>query len=241
MPRRIGGWGIMASNENTRRLRHNDLWYFCGLLLAAFIVSMIPVLHTPFSWMQTFFHEISHGLSALLTGGTIVNIELRLDGSGSCTYRGGVRPIVAFSGYAGAAIWGGLIYMMADNVSHKSADRIAYLITGLILVTAIFWARDVVTFLVLGIIAVPFLIIVKTREILAEKIFVQFSGLYILLDAIKSPLHLLDGQSRGDGATLQDLIWVPEIVWVLVWMAMGFATLVFLFRRQHRIGGSSAG
>jgi hypothetical protein len=221
--------------------RRNDLLYFATMVLLAFIVSTIPVVHWPFSWMETFFHEISHGLTSIATGGRIRTIELDWNGAGLCTTQGGIRFFVAFAGYAGAAVWGGLIYAMVDHASPKSANRIAMLIGGLIVLTALFWARDLVTWAILAIILVPFVIVVVAKDLPAERYFMQFCGLYILVNAIKAPLHLLDGRDKGDGATLQTLTWLPEPVWVLVWMAIGLVTMFVLFRRHVRLEAEASG
>ena len=202
------------------------------MLALAFIVSVTPVLHWPFSWVQTFFHEMSHGIATILTGGSIKTIELNINGSGLCTSQGGIRFITAFSGYAGGILWGALIYIMADNTSSKSADRIALFITALISITALLWARDFTTFFILVVMVVPFAVILKTKELVLEKYFMQFIGLYMVLDAIKTPTYLLDGEKKGDGATLQELTWLPEIIWILIWLALGGFTLLFLFRRH---------
>ncbi len=225
----------MSVKQDTEELKRNDILGFLTLLVAAFIVSLIPVLHWPFSWMQTFFHEISHGLSAFFLGGTIKSIELNINGSGTCTSSGGIRFITAFSGYAGSILWGTAIYIMADNSSAKSADRIALLVTGLIIVTALLWAKDLTTILILIVMIIPFALIIKFKETKLEKYFIQFTGLYILLDAIKTPTYLLDGKKIGDSATLQSLTWIPEIIWIVIWVFFGIIMLIFLFMRHMQI------
>ena len=48
----------------------------------------------------------------------------------------------------------------------------------------------------------------------------------MLLNAIRAPLYLIDGQHVGDGAQLADLfLIVPEIIWVALWFAFGLALL----------------
>jgi len=51
-------------------------------IVAAFIVDYLPFINLPFLWSETFFHEISHGLAALLTGGSIDSITLNFNGAG---------------------------------------------------------------------------------------------------------------------------------------------------------------
>ena len=73
-----------------------------------------PYLGIPFNWLESFFHELSHGLAAIITGGKILQIELFSNGAGLCTTQGGIAFIIAFSGYAGAVGWGVLIYKIAE-------------------------------------------------------------------------------------------------------------------------------
>lgn len=231
----------MSIKYQIKSLRRNDLLSFLAVLGLAFIVSNIPVLHWPFSWMQTFFHEISHGFAAIITGGSIQTIELNLNGSGLCTSLGGIRFITAFSGYAGAALWGALIYIMADHSSPKRADRISFFMIGLITISVILWTRDLTTFFILAVMVVPFAIILKTKELAAEKYFMQFSGLYIVLNAIKSPTHLFRRLEKSDSATLAELTWIPEIIWILIWLGLGALTLFFLFRRHIKFENEKNG
>lgn len=225
----------MSVKNDIETLRRNDILSFLAILATALIVSLIPVIHWPFGWMQTFFHEISHGLSTLFLGGTIKSIDLNINGSGMCTSTGGIKFITAFSGYAGSILWGALIYIMVDNTSSKSADRIALIIIILLITTIILWAEDLITTFILMVMVVPFALILKFKHTKLEKYFMQFTGLYVLLDAIKTPLYLLDGKKTGDGAMMEQLTWIPELAWILIWVSFGLLTLIFLFMRHLQI------
>lgn len=214
------------------KVKRNSFLTFFGLIVTAFFLSYIPLANLPFSWMQTYFHEISHGIAAILTGGSVMSIELHLLGSGLCTTVGGGRFIVVFSGYFGAALWGAFIYTMVDNVSKKRAVSIAGIMIGMIALSALFWGRDLITLLIMGMMIVPFVMILKTRSQFLVKYFLQFLGIYILLDSIKAPLHLIDGRSYGDGDTLSKLTGIPEIIWVFVWLCIGLGALNILWK-QH--------
>jgi len=51
-----------------------------------------------------------------------------------------------------------------------------------------------------------------------------------LLEAIRSPLYLLDGRDLGDGASLAEQTWLPEVFWVLIWFVIALACLYQLWR-----------
>lgn len=211
--------------------------FFLGLVALAVALSYIPFLHAPFDWVETFFHEISHGLAAVATGGEIVRIELHLGGSGVCYTKGGSRFFVTFSGYAGAVLWGALLYLVAGVSSPRFARFLVALLGVLVAAAAVLWARDPITFLIL---AVIFGIVVgayAAGRYRLTQFVVQFIALYVMLSAARTPLHLVDGLGLGDGDSLANLTGVPEIVWVVVWELIAVATLwlVYLSHRPVKV------
>lgn len=91
------------------------------LLLAAIVVRQIPIVSLPLNWLESYFHEMSHGIAALVTGGQIISIQLFANGAGLCTTQGGISFIISFFGYAGATLWGWLVFTIANsiNAQHK--------------------------------------------------------------------------------------------------------------------------
>ncbi len=191
---------------------------FVVLMVAAVVISYLPFVNWPFMWVQTFFHEISHGVAALITGGGIDRIELHLRGSGVCYTRGGVRFVVAIAGYAGAALSGMLFYLSVTGLGQRNVRFFSALFGGLALVTLALWGRDLMTILILIVIsALCFIPLINNWRPEVMRLFMQFVGCYILLDALKSPLYLIDARNIGDGATLAKMTYIPEIVWIGLW------------------------
>ncbi|MGD8908877.1 MAG: M50 family metallopeptidase [Chromatiales bacterium] len=200
-------------------------------LLLALIVKAIPLIHLPLDWFQTFFHELSHGLAALLTGGRIHQIHIAFDTSGSCLTSGGWLPLVLFSGYAGSALWGSLIYL---SISAKHAKTIALSLGLLVLLVGLLWVRDWVTpWILLTIIAILLLAYRYGNRTWVHR-FVAFVGLYVLIDALRSPFHLLDGRRMGDDSELAKLTYLPEFFWILVWTMIAIGLIVLLYQRNNR-------
>ncbi|MCK5664754.1 MAG: M50 family metallopeptidase [Thiotrichaceae bacterium] len=199
-------------------------------IVAAFIIDYIPLVNLPFLWSETFFHEISHGLAALLTGGLIHNISLNFNGSGLCTTSGGINFIVTFAGYAGSALWGLLIYRVAGSLSPKSSKIMVAVMVSMLAVTLVLWARDIPTIFILIVLLLMYGLPLYKSLWISVKSFIQLVGIFVLLDAIRSPLYLLDGRDLGDGATLASLTWIPEIVWVALWFAIASGCLYFLWK-----------
>ncbi len=202
-------------------------------IIAAFIIDYIPFLNLPFLWSLTFFHEISHGLSALLTGGSIHYIKLDFNGSGLCITSGGIHFIVAFSGYAGSSIWGMLIYHFAGALSPANTKIMAAIMVTMLLVTVVLWARDLSTLIILAVLLLMYSLPLFQSLWISVRSFIQLVGIYVLLESIRSPLYLLDGRDLGDGAVLARLSWVPEIIWVGLWFVIALSCLIHLWQTPN--------
>ncbi len=207
---------------------------FIALVSAAFILSYIPIVNIPFTWIMTFFHEISHGISALVTGGSVEKIKIHILGSGLCYTSGGIRFIILQAGYIGAVIWGIVIYEMADKISHKSTNILAIFLAGLIVVIAVLYGRDIITWIILLILFGLFVSIIKLQEAYFMRLSLKFIGIYVLLDAVRAPLYLIDGRHYGDGAKLSDLTGIPEIIWILIWLAIGIGGALYLWKSSKK-------
>lgn len=166
-------------------------------IAVAFVIDYLPFVNLPFLWSETFFHEISHGLAAMITGGTILNIQLNFNGSGLCTTRGGLRFLVSFAGYAGSALWGLLIYSVANALSQDKSKFIVAAMVIMLGMTLLLWARDLATIVILLVLLLMYSLPFFKPLWFSLKYFIQLIGIFVMLDAIRSPLYLLDGRDLG--------------------------------------------
>lgn len=74
--------------------------------LSAVALNWLGPLAYPFRLLTTIMHELSHGLVAILTGGTFVRFVVFADGSGMAYTAGGIRWLIIPAGYVGAALCG---------------------------------------------------------------------------------------------------------------------------------------
>lgn len=181
----------------------------------------------PLKWAETFYHELSHGIVCALTGGKVVRIELRYDGSGQCSTRGGWRVPTLLAGYAGATLWGGVLYMGGWMLGDSGITLWLKLELGVLAVVFLLWARDLKTCVILLFIAATYGLAVMKVSSVYLPIFLQFAGIYIQLNAIRAPLFLIDGKHVGDGAALADIVWIPEGFWIALWFIFALAMLGF--------------
>lgn len=195
------------------------------------LVSTVPFIHTPFGWFETFFHELSHGLAALVSGGKVHSIELNIDGSGLCTTSGGAETVILFSGYAGSALWGTFIYLSVSVGKVRYSKTISAILAIVVVLVATLWARDLTTLSILFFMTGIFGVVYRYGSQRLTRSFIEFMAIYVVLDAIKSPLHLLDGRSIGDGSALSQITAIPESFWVAVWCLIACCCLYLLYRK----------
>ena len=207
----------------------NQRYQFWLLFIFAIIVLQIPIISIPFKWLESYFHEISHGLTAVFTGGSIVRIQLFPNGAGLCTTRGGSSFLISLMGYGGAIIWGGLLFSLASV--HRNIARVFSIVLLCLLTTSILlWVRDLLT---LFIVLVLVLLVAAQLKFSSHKTLqkmLQVTGLLVLINSLMSPLYLLDGQAKGDGAALANITLIPEIVWVALW----FVSALFMTYRLSK-------
>lgn len=204
--------------------QRHQFWLF---LLLAVIIRQIPFISIPFNWLESYFHEISHGIAALVSGGDIVRIQLFTNGAGLCTTQGGSRFLISFFGYGGAIIWGGLIYSFAGQ-HQRFAQFSSAFIAVLLLSSILLWARDLLTIVILLVLFIMFGVTIKLQQLKVLQMMMQLFGLLVLLNSLFSPSYLLDGRNLGDGAALAELTFIPEVVWVAIWSLMALGVLYVL-------------
>ena len=93
-------------------------------------------------------------------------------------------------------------------------------------VSLLLWARDLQTLLILLLMGGTYALGLLLPDNLLLSWGFRLVGIYVLMNAIKAPLALIDGKHVGDGADLQRIYLVlPEIFWVLLWFAFALAVL----------------
>ncbi len=82
------------------------LWQFAGSSVVLY----------PFRLFVTFVHELGHGLTAVVTGGSFEQFTVYENGAGVTTTRGGSPFLVPQMGYLGAALFGAILLFAANRV-----------------------------------------------------------------------------------------------------------------------------
>jgi hypothetical protein len=202
--------------ENTDR---KSLGLIGGLTIAALLLWDTSLIY-PLKILVIFFHELSHGLAAILSGGEIVRIEVIAQEGGLCITRGGNRFLILSAGYLGSLLWGGAILLVA---ARTRLDRWASAVLGVGLIgISVVYVRPVLGFGFLfglaaggGLLATGRFLSERINDILLRLIGLT-SCLYAVAD-IKSDI-LERSYLRSDAAMLSELTGVPTLIWGALWL-----------------------
>ena len=94
--------------------RQGDLFSLSHLVLQMVLTCLVFYLWSsplaqPIKLMVVLFHEISHGVMALFTGGKIISILITADEGGACETEGGSEALIVTAGYLGSMFVGGML------------------------------------------------------------------------------------------------------------------------------------
>ena len=129
----IGATGMSTTREQIEGISLQNLMLQMGLLCMMFYLWSSPALH-PIKLMVVLFHEMSHGLMAILTGGDVVSIVITSDEGGACETAGGLELAIISAGYLGAMFVGGMILYLSRA---KHVVPVVYGMLTLVLVAAV--------------------------------------------------------------------------------------------------------
>ena len=212
----------------SRLFTHIDWRAVASLVGLAVLITVLwdTSLVYPLKILVVFFHEMSHGLMAIFTGGEVLQIGVDAQQGGFCLTRGGSDVLTLTAGYLGSLVWGGTILLLA---ARTRLDRIITVLLGLtLLFVTVVYLRPMAGFgFIFGLMAGVALIALgrwmsESVNDYVLRLIGLISCLYAVLD-IKS--DILDRPwTRSDAAMLADVTGLPTQFWGIVWI--GIAVIV---------------
>ncbi len=178
------------------------------LVLAMYKLPYFGALQYPFKLLGTWFHEMGHGLTALLVGGDFQHLEIYSNGGGvaytnttqSYLPSAIARALIAAGGLLGPAIAGGLCIVAARN--HKTTVWALRILIGIMMISLLIWIRSLWGIVTISSFGVLFLYIscLKNRKI--ERITLLFIGIQCWVSTYGQLDYLFTKQFERDGRVL---------------------------------------
>lgn len=207
---------------------------FIYYIIGALILTQIPFVGKYFKLFNTLVHEIGHVLTAIITRSRVHHITLSPDTSGQAatSSRKFAGIIISFAGYPFAS---GVGLALIWFVHQEQYTYILYGVIGVIVISLIFWIRNlfgILWLLVAGVITLgvllytdPLVIEVYTKAIVAVIFVESFSSTITLLVIV-----FKDRKNAGDARSLARETAIPEIVWSLVFIAIACIPIYFAYK-----------
>ena len=176
----------------------------------------------PLKILTVFFHELSHALAAILTGGKVIEIGLVQEQGGHCVTSGGNGFLIASAGYLGSMLCGGVLLLAAAK-SNRDKQIMAGL--GVVLVAvSLIWVRPLLDFgfifcMILGgaMVASSKFISGRANDWILRAVGLT-SCLYATLD-VKS--DTIDRKlEHSDAGRLAEITGMPSFLWGYLWMTL---------------------
>lgn len=202
-----------------------------GLLLALAAISValwqtwigMLVLY-PFTILATWFHEMGHGIAAMLLGGRFEELLIFPDGSGVAVSSrpvdemGVIEALVAAGGPLGPPVAGSALIVASRN---RRSTRIALFVLGAALViSSLVWVRTPVGLVVLPLLGAAILAAARFGSTAHQRFAIQFLGVQACISIwqqfgyLFTPGGVVDGQlQRSDTGAIADVLLLPYWFW----------------------------
>ncbi|MBH5321154.1 M50 family metallopeptidase [Aurantiacibacter sediminis] len=214
------------------------------LVLTGVLVIALPALPFgnyllfPFTILTTWFHEMGHGLTAMLLGLDFERLVLLPNGSGyaESTSSGPLsapsRALIAAGGPIGPSVFGaGLIIASSRREWWKPA---LLGLAAIIALSVVIWVRSLTGLIVLPLLAAGLIWIALKGKAWAQRFTLQFLGVLAALsmfrdwDYLFSEGGLIGGRAMpSDTAIMEQALFLPHWLWAGLIIAISGALIGF--------------
>ena len=219
----------------TLRRRRTELL----LGIAAFYIVLWLLWATPLVFPLKLFvvllHELSHGLAAVVTGGTIERIVIEANEGGATLTRGGNAFLILTAGYLGSLLWGLLLIELAGTRPRIARAALMTMAVIVLLVAALF-VRNAFGFLFTLVFGAVLLIGARKLSPPGVAIVLLVLGMtsafYALLD-IRSDIFARP-ELQSDARMLYEMTRIHTLVWGSLWVIVAAVVCWFAVKRWLR-------
>jgi hypothetical protein len=224
MERQFTDIGSLTGQQPVTVVGRMAFWGLIAAAVVTIVLWQIPggnyILY-PFTILATWFHEMAHGLTALLLGGHFTKLLIFSDGSGAAYYSGPLllgtfgKVLVAAAGPMGPPVAGAALILTSRNL--KTASITLKLLGTFLLISTAVWVRSL-----FGVVTIPLMGVVvlgvgfKGSE-RVQRLLVQFLGVQACVSTYRQ-IDYLFSYSAGplgisDTAQIQQALLLPYWFW----------------------------
>jgi hypothetical protein len=184
----------------------------------------------PLKLLVVFFHESSHALATLLTGGTVKELVINQQQGGYVISQGGNQFIIISAGYIGSLLWGVVIFVSSVKSSY---DKAIMTVLGVsIIIITVLLSRSLFSWL-FGLLSGSVMLLMA--KYLAEKYNDFALRLIGLTSMMYAPLDIYsDTISRShlqsDAYLLADYTGGTTLLWGSLWIIISMMVILYCLK-----------
>lgn len=211
-----------------------------GFALLTIILWRVPfgmlVLY-PFTILSTWFHEMAHGIMALILGGSFHQLEIYADGSGLAVWSGNLflgnvgKAIVAAAGPLGPTAAGAILIILSKKDKHLK--KILYTFSAILAFSVIYWVRSIYGIPVILTFAVLIFFAALKMRVKNQKLLIIFLGIQAFLSIYLSIGYLMSQEAFidndfhiSDTGVIAQNLFLPYWIWGGVIIFISIFTMV---------------
>lgn len=199
-------------------------WQLFAITLVTFVLWSTPVV-LPLKLLVVFFHELSHALMAIATGGSVESFSVNFQQGGEVWTRGGSRFLTLTAGYLGSLLIGVALLLIALR---SRMDKAILAGTGVVmLVVLVLYVRDIPGILICGLTGAA---LIAASRYFSEQICDLILRVIGLSSLIYVPYDIWDdtirrSYLRSDARMLAEEIGGTTMIWGALWFLVSLAVI----------------
>jgi hypothetical protein len=208
-------------------------------LLLFFLILWNTFLLYPIKLFTVIFHELSHGIAGILSGGVILGLKFDSNFGGICIIEGGNSVAVASAGYIGSLIFGSLLFISSFKKYFSYWICISYGIVLILITANLLTAKfEIIVSLLISVLLFLSIRFLKWEiHSFIMKLIGLTSCVYVLFD-IRNDLFA-SAERQTDAQIIFLLTGIPIFIWATLWFLIAVATVFFLLRKGYKSSAKS--
>ncbi|RMG86180.1 MAG: M50 family peptidase [Chloroflexi bacterium] len=202
-------------------------------LVVVFVLWNVPgfdFITYPLRLFVTYVHEAGHSLAAVISGGQVLGFEVFENGGGVAYTSGGARWLILPAGYLGAALFGAILFYLANRLRY--VEFLSACMAVLLLFFPLLLNSQSLTAMMVGLgFGLLFLLMTIRASRDLNRLVLAVLAAMTGLNAVMDLLFLTRNPEIGAGATINDAAkFAQEVAPALSpWMvAVGWAAIAVL-------------
>lgn len=195
----------MAKRKKKLTEKQRYLIWMVGFAVFTVILWRIPygmLILYPFTILSTWFHEMAHGVVAMVLGGSFHQLEIYADGSGIAIWSGNVfagnigKALIAAAGPLGPTLAGVLFIIISKD--DKKVKITLYVFSAILAFSVIYWIRSIYGIPVILLFAVLVFFAALKMKPNSQKLLLIFIGIQAFLSLYLSIGYLMSQEAYID-------------------------------------------